>query len=119
MINITTYHYELSAESRTFDECVRRICAPRTTGTIGREHRNWAQPGFVSPHRTILTPLGSWGLGATFLTIMEVFQPPKMGIYIYGTIMGYNQMIFGYIWVYAKKGVYPKTWLFRSREHDD
>jgi hypothetical protein len=31
----------------------------------------------------ILTPLVSWGLGATFLTLMEVFQPPKMGIYIY------------------------------------
>jgi len=40
---------------------------------------------------------------------MEVFQPPKMGIYIYGTIMGYNQMIFGYIWVYAKKRGIPQN----------
>ena len=83
-INITTYHYELSAESRTFDECVRRICAPRTTGTIGREHRNWAQPGFVSPHRTILTPLCILGVGSNLFNTHGSFSTTKDGnIYIW------------------------------------
>ena len=82
-INITTYHYELSAESRTFDECVR---LKRTS-----DHRNhWkrtSQLGSAGIRFTSSNHFNTpWilGVGSNLFNNHGSFSTTKDGnIYIY------------------------------------
>ena len=100
-------YQRVSAESRTFDECLRL----RTSDHQEPLEENIATGlRFIGIRFTsstyILTPLGFLGGGSNLLNNHGSFSTTKDGnIYIYGTIMGYNLK-----WYLDIFGCFQKRW---------